>query len=518
MNLKKTLLLGVLLVASVVYLKFVAFPSAKRAAEGGKVFEELSVSELAAISFLRGSGGADGKVDSFDLEKGLGKGVMPRPVSSDSPKSQETTGDDNEATSVSGELREWGIRSLKGAPVDSPTLSGVISAIKDMRLGEEVEQGELEKDFSVYGLNQPALTLMVQRNSKERDSASPVEIAFGKKNEYLGQRYIKVSGRGGVYLVDEASFTAVNKSTTDLRDKTPIRFEDPDLREVEVVRDGSKIKLVQTTVGEWEVQSNKAYKASTASVGELLRTLKDLRVADYMDGATPDNANGLISPQHTITLHFREGVEPKKLEVKVSTLAKPAQKAGGEGETVTYFTYTNSPSILTTLATGLDKLPATFDGYREKKVFALASSEIGKLTVSGSDYVTVELSSDGVDWKVNGKEADPVFADEIVENLMDLKVDAFIYEGEGRSLGAPSRRFEVLRKGSATDKTILVLGDKVAEKGVEYWVGQIEGRAELFRIKDDDIRKVSPREETLLAATPTPLPSPTTPSSASMPK
>jgi hypothetical protein len=237
-----------------------------------------------------------------------------------------------------------------------------------------------------------------------------------------------------------------------------------------------------------------------------------------MDGATPDNANGLISPQHTITLHFREGVEPKKLEVKVSTLAKPAQKAGGEGETVTYFTYTNSPSILTTLATGLDKLPATFDGYREKKVFALASSEIGKLTVSGSDYVTVELSSDGVDWKINGKEADPVFADEIVENLMDLKVDAFIYEGEGRSLGAPSRRFEVLRKGSATDKTILVLGDKVAEKGVEYWVGQIEGRAELFRIKDDDIRKVSPREETLLAATPTPLPSPTTPSSASMPK
>ena len=515
MNLKKTLLLGVLLVASIVYLKIVAFPSARKAAEGGKVFQDLSVKDLTAISFIRGSGGADGKIDSFGLEKGLGRGVMPRPVSGDTQKKQEEPSDGDEAAPISSELQEWGISSLRGAPVDSATLSGVISALKDMRLGEEVEQSELEKDFAVYGLNQPVLTLSVQRTSKEREQTSPVEIAFGKKNEYLGQRYVKVSGRGGVYLVDEASFTAVNKSTTDLRDKTPVRFEDQDLREVEFARGGSTVKLVQTTVGEWEVQADKAYKASTVSVGELLRTLKDLRVADFMDGAAPDGTNGLESPHSTVTLLFREGVEPKKLEVKVSTLAKPAQKKGGEVETTTYFTYSNAPSVFTTLATGLDKLPSTFDGYREKKIFSIGASDVAKLTVSGSNYVTVELSSDGVDWKVNGKAADPVFADEVVENLMDLKVDEFIYEGQGRTLGTPSRRFEVLRKGSATDKTVLLLGEEVADKGSKYWIAQIEGRSELFRIKDDDVRKVSPREETLLAPTPTPLPSPTVPSLAS---
>lgn len=509
MNLKKTLLLGVLLVASIVYLKLVAFPSAKKAAEGGKVFQELSVKDLSGISFSRGSGGVDGKVDSFDLERGLGKGVMPRPVSDGAQKKQDKTTDESEAAPISNELREWGFRSLKGAPVDSAMLSGVISALKDLRLGEEVEQGELEKDFSVYGLSQPALTLSVKRGPEEKDTTSPVEIAFGKKNEYLGQRYVKVSGRGGVYLVDEASFTAVNKSVTDLRDKTPIRFEDPDLREIQVTSANSTIKLVQTTVGEWEVQADKSYKASTASVGELLRTLKDLRVADFMDGVAPGPNNGLDSPQYALTLQFRDGVEPKKLEVKVSTLSKSTPKSDGEPESTTYFTYTNAPSIFTTLATGLGKLPATFDGYREKRVFSLASSDVAKLTVSGSNYVTVELSSDGVDWKVNGKAADSVFADEVVENLMDLKVDAFIYEAEGRVLGATSRRFEVLRKGSATDKTVLLLGDKITEKGAEYWIGQIEGRSELFRIKDEDVRKISPREETLLAPPPTPLPSPT---------
>lgn len=512
MTIKKTFILGAILAASIVYLNTVYFPAEKKRLSVGKAFEELSAGSVEKIVVVKEAGAAGEPAESYELVKGAASDVMPHAATaatqnkttSDSAP-QDSLEEGGDTASKPSELKGWGFSSLKGATVDSTALSSLISTLGGLNLGDAIESSEVDKDLSVYGLLKPQLTVSVKQTGKD-----PIELAFGKKNDYLGQRYVKANAREGVYLVDDSTFITLNKGMVELREKTPVQFEDPDVRTVEFTTPDSKVLLTQRTVGEWLVKgaalagAEQEFKASTSEVGELLRSLKDLRVADYKDGEKESADNGLLSPVVTAQVGFREGVTPNSLLVKVGSVAGK----GGEDSGSTFFTFSGAPGVMTTLTNPFENKKLSMDALREKKLFFISSSDIAKLSVTGKDYPSVELSSDGIEWKVNGKMADPVFADDVVSNVFSLEADAYIYGGVTPDFSEPARRIEILKKGTSADKLVLLLvpGKREGEKSgaTDSWIGKLEGSSELFWVKDEAVRKASPREETLLMPTPTP--------------
>lgn len=516
MSFKKTLALGALLAASIVYLNQVYFPAEKKRLSAGKAFEELRAGSIENIVVSKAAGSAGEPAERYELVRGAAKDVMPSAASGNSkPVASDEGAEESEGpVSSASDLKGWGLSSIKGAAVDTTTLSTFISTLGGLNLGDAIESDALEKDLSVYGLDKPQLTVAVKLPNKEA-----VELSFGKRNDYLNQRYIKATGRDGVFLVDDSTFITLNKGMVELREKTPIQFQDPDVRSVEIVTPDITLTLSQKTVGEWLVKgrtldgSEREFKASTSEVGDLLRAIKDFRVADFKDGEVESEANGLKNPRVVANIGFREGVSPSSLSVRVGKVGGKSGDTSGEDSGTIFFTYSGAPGVMTTLADTLSSKKISIDSLREKKLFNLASSEVSKVSVTGKDYSPVELFTDGIDWKVNGKVADPVFADDVVANILSLEVDSYIYSGATPDFSTPSRRYEILKKGTASDTIVLLLveankGDGKSG-GAASWFGKIEGGTEVFSVKDDAVRKASPREETLLMATPTPSASPT---------
>jgi hypothetical protein len=183
MNIRKTLILGIVLLVATLYLTKVSEPNRRIASESGRPFSEVAFTDFSRIRIQPGEG-----VPSYTVFK--------------------RDRSDNKIEIGGVESADgWAIAELPGASIDVGGLNGVITTLRTLTLEGPLNDKKLSRDFSVYGLDKPRLTVLVESPSHEK-----TEVSFGKKSEYLQQRYVMVSGRSGVYLVDEGAFAALRSS------------------------------------------------------------------------------------------------------------------------------------------------------------------------------------------------------------------------------------------------------------------------------------------------------------------
>jgi len=293
MNLRKTLILAAVLAAAAVYLKQVSLPGRERQRTERMAFSRLASDSIESIEVANGA--EDSK--PYTLEQ---RGAM-----------------SNAQAKAPG--MAWDLRGVPGAVLDQTQIVGLLSGLGELEVEGPLDERETGYDVSVFGLDKPALTLTVNEKGNER-----AEVAFGKKNEYLSKRYVKISGKKGIFLADEERFAAVNKSVFDIRSKTPCSFVVSDLRSLVIATKAGRVKLVQDIVGSWKIVEPTQLPASTEAVETLLNTLKGLNVAQFIDqGSARHGEFGLDSPEVTMSLSFREGIEPRDITYKVSQESSP---------------------------------------------------------------------------------------------------------------------------------------------------------------------------------------------------
>lgn len=511
MNLKKTVFLGVILLASIIYLFRVAMPAREREAKKDMAFVSLEVGEIEKIEFARRPVDASA-AEAFTIvsntpAQNVAMAKEATPAGSLDQNGESDIPSDPENVTGPSSLKGWEIASLKGAPLDTTVVSAMVTNLRGLKLGVPIEESALEKDFKVYGLDKPILTLVIRPRSGDF-----TELAFGKKNEYLGLRYVKVSGRPGVFLVDDAAFTTLNKSSVDVREKAPIKFADTDVRELSIQSAKGAVKVSQVAAGEWKILEPSQFEASTEAVGDLLRSIKDLRASEFLDGQQGSLAQfGLEKPTVSVSLSFREGISPNPMVVKVGQVSDPKDPAT---KTV-HFTYSGAPSVLRTLSDPFAALEVDKDTLRDRRVFKFGTSDIARLQVSGDQVSTLELVSEGIEWKVNGKEGDAVFVEEVLDNLTALKVAEFSSAVADVGFDKPHLTFTITKKGDSKEVVVLTVGKQAQRPDGAAFYARVGESGEILLLKESVLRQVTPRFETLLAATPTPAPAATVDGAAS---
>jgi hypothetical protein len=462
MNFKKTLILAAVLVVAVVYLTKVSEP--RRQAELAKA-KLLSSLEIASI----------GSLD-----------VSPK----DSPSYTVAKG----AVTPKGSF-EWTLSDLPTAKLDLPRVEGIVTTLKDLTFDGPISESELGNDFSIFGLDKPFLTLVVHRTDGKAQ-----EVAFGKKNDFLMKRYAKVSGFGGLYMVDESRCSSLNQSRSEVRAKQPVSFDKADVREVVLESSLGKVTITQPAVGEWKVLDPEPRDGSTQDIERLFVDVQSLSADEFIDGGEARPADfGLAQPTVTMAIKLRDGLK----ESFVRVLVGEAPSAKG-----TFFTYDGAPSVFKVAPEKVIPLKKAAIDLRERKLLKMEGKDIERVVSSGSADAAVDIQSAAMDWTVNGKMSDPIFVEQLFHDISALSAVDFPKAVPADAFSHPFLTLTITkRKGVGGETVVLTVGKEVAGPGGPARYVRVGESGEVALIRDVEAKRIVPHEGALVKRM-TPIPAP----------
>jgi hypothetical protein len=451
MNFKKTLLMAGVLVAAVLYLTKVSEPRRRAELDKDKLFASIEATQFSRLSETPKEG------SSFSVVPSSGPG---------------------EPT--------WTLADLPAAKVDDSAIDGVISVLKGLAFEGPISEQESGSDLSVFGLDKPALTVTLQL----KDGAQK-EVMFGKKSEYLSKRYVKLGGAQGLYLVDEAGFQSLNKTRSDIRSKNPIKFNTADVREVTLESSLGRIAITQPAVGEWKVVDSQPRAGSKQDIEMLLNDLRSLNVEEFIDGGETRLAEfGLDKPTVTMTVKLRDGLKESLIRVLVGEA--PNSKG-------TFFTYDGAPSVFKVPAEKAIPLRKGIIDLRERRLLNLESKDIEKVLSSGTAETPVEIQSAAMDWTVNGKISDPVFVEELLNNIAKISAIDFPKVVPSDAFTEPFLTLTITKKKAlGGEAVVLSIGKETLTPQGQVRYARVGDSGEVALIRDVEAKRIIPHEGALI--------------------
>jgi hypothetical protein len=470
MNLKKTSLLALVLAVAVIYLTRVSLPSREQQIARDAVLGGQKVSELSRIKIVRRDY-AGGPEATYTLVEAA-------------PQSQQAAG-------------SWYVDGLSTVALDKAALDGFLKGFEALKVGEPIADSSLAKDFSMYGLDSPALTVVAESSKKELPR---IEFSFGKKNEYLGQRYVKISGRSGVFLAEEAGFSAVNKSLADIRDKNPIGINDAEVESLIVASANGTVTVKRDGKDSWRITDPYDRPATPLAVKTLLDSLRSLRATEFIDDTSKSGRYGVEAPKVSVKVFFGQDKIPNHREVKIGMSAVDGQMAA-------YFTFNNAPSIFKSSSADLAPFILTADSFREKKVLGISMDEVQSVRASGAAVPPLEIQATEREWTVNGMKSDPVFVEQYLTDLSSLEAAEFTLKSADGAFDKPFLTLVIAKKGEQKEEVTLTVGDEVVTRSGTRRFVRVGSDGEPVLITDIDAKRIVPHEEALIeVSSPTPTP------------
>lgn len=479
MNLKRLVCLAIFLLLALGYIFYIEKPRQKSISDSGKLFNAVPRQSINSIEISGGKG-------AYVLVNSKAEAA----AEGDKPIDDSTIGD-------------WGFSDLPNADLDLAALNSLLTSVVEFDCPDKLEAKDLDPDLSVYGLAKPETKLVLKSGDKTQT------LEFGNRNEYVRRRYARLNGEQ-ICLGGEGLFNILGKSRSDYRSRNPIKFQDSEVSEIDVVlKSGGSFSVKNGDPGKWKLAKPIEASCSNEVVSNLTRQLRGVAISDFMDSANPSESSfNLAAPEALFTVSFKDS-KREPLKIRASSVAGGKDGSKNASEVGAYFTLSGRAGILKTSQDLVSFGRIKIDKLREKKLFNFALDDaVGVRSESargGSQALALESGA----WKVNGKEADLIFVREYLRTLADTTAVGFPTKSADFGFNNPSARISVLqtRAGSASSRE-LVVGSKTDYEGKPGYFAAVDGQSEPFIISEQSFKKLVPKEEVLLkTAEPTPQPS-----------
>ncbi|MCO6429290.1 MAG: DUF4340 domain-containing protein [Deltaproteobacteria bacterium] len=471
MSLKKTLVLAAVLAAAVIYIWRVEIPRTRENEQKGVVFRNIDRDEIKSLGITTSG-------ESFELVNSA-----PRKTEPDAA---------GEVDEFSAEVfKSWQLGAVPGSTLDPAVVSSLVSGILKLKLDEPLPKDEVEQDLSAYGLKSPELSI------KLRTLDNSYELLFGKLNSYFNQRYFKLGDSEAVYLVPEFLYSAANKKAEDFRDRTPIEFIDSDVEKISIRSKQGEITIQPGEPGEWRITHPIESAASGQAIAGITRTLRNLRAEGFVNDLTELKKYGLEDPEISVEIHFKETAARQPISLAISSVADSADKS----QETSYAYIKGLPSIYELSidpSKGLVKTPAEI---REKSLLKFALDSVARVEIEKRDTAKISLVRDGETWTVNQKPGDKAFINQLLTDLSRLEAKDFPADSPSAGLDKPHLKISLHFSGADTQDLTLVVGNAVQKDG-SLRFASISKVPYLIAISEEDVKKISPREEVLVPVPP----------------
>lgn len=457
MNLKKTLFLAIVLTLAFIYILKVEMPAEEAEQVKDFAFKNLSGKEIDDITISR-------KGNSWKLHN-------------------------LDAHNLSAiENGRWEVDGIRGSDLDAGALNSIISALKDLKLENQLPKEDLDSDLSVYGLDKPEIKIKLNYHG------TSTEISLGKMNDYISRRYLRLSGNQNIYLVNDTLYTAANKELSELRDKTPLNFFDKDLKSISIKFQGSKeIRLKQAEDRTWQLEEPVSAPASGSAVSEFNTSLRNLRAKEFIDDGSKIADYNLDKNELVIRLEAADDKLKNRDLIFSKGNKTPPDKDKGPAED--YYMFVQGGATIYKLEADPFKLfLKSSDDFRNKNVFQFSTDKVTEAEVLKPEKILLKRENN--QWKVNGKEGDKVFIDQWLNNLSDLKAVGF--PEKTTDLGFENPQFKLSIKAGDLKRELLVGKSYTEHPGAVLYFAATEDLSNPFTISEDTLKIIALKEEALL--------------------
>ena len=360
---------------------------------------------------------ADANEQVFDLEADAVVELEIRAESGDVTRIERTAGS-----------RSWEMRSPVQAAADDNRATAIASALEALEIQRVVE--EEPADLEPFGLDDPVVDIGFRTDG---DTALR-RLRIGDTTPTGGDRYASSGDDPRVFLIAGFRESTFNRTTFDLRDRSILEFEGPDVDGLVIAGTAGTLRFRKADnawrmVEPWDVRAD--FGVVEGLVGRLGSTeMRSIAIdADQAEDADLDSF-GLTDARVTATLEMGS--------------ASAVLHVGAEAEGAAVFARDASRDLVFTidgaLATDLER---GAEAYRQKDVFSFRPFNATRLSIARDDLTTVLEKTEGEEgeaWRrvePEPADVDRGAVDDVLTKLSGLRAASFTDTKEETGLDAP---------------------------------------------------------------------------------
>ncbi|MFH1740805.1 MAG: DUF4340 domain-containing protein [bacterium] len=377
----------------------------------------------------------------------------------------------------------WVLTSPLKADGDKPSWDSISRTLADAKKDRTIESAT--DSFALYGLDQPEMRVTIA----DVGGASPETIRFGKQTALGSTMYAMVDGASEeVFTVNNSVKTAADKSLFDLRDKTILAVETPDVQRVDVTIGGSSYQ-VQRSGDAWRVTNPYLARADKSKVEGAINKIRNGKIKSFVDEKPDDLAEyGLIEPATRIVFWVGDAGAESQWSSKALLLG-----ATSDISEQSYAKREGQETVFSVESSILSDVPESPEDLRMRKVTDVRSWDVDHFTLARAGEIVFEASKDGVNWMLVQPEEGEVEYSAISDTLRaiaDLEIHDFVTDTTDEvalGIDKPEIVFSL-----TTDKGIeeIALSAPQERNALEVCYGVREDPRELYAILIDDASAV----------------------------
>ena len=310
------------------------------------------------------------------------------------------------------------VKPIQGE-ADRTAVDSMADAIAGLQITGTIN--ETPADLAPFGLQNPAVNVIITT----KDHRVLPAIMVGKDTPVGNSSYIKSEQKPGILLVANSFPSQVEKSVDDLRPRSLIGFKPDEIREV-VLDANNGVPLELSKKGDqWTIAKPKPYAADNSAVQQLLESVTNARVVDFIDDNPSDLSKyGLANPSFKLTLY---GGKSNAQQSLLFGFKQPQPDKGGlyarRGEG-------NDQPVITVDSYVLNGINKNFDDLRGKTVLGFDRTKVDHVMIVSPKFDETLARADGSKWKIvsNDKRAsaEALVADSLLDQLHDLKATRIV--------------------------------------------------------------------------------------------
>ena len=365
--------------------------------------------------------------------------------------------------------QSWAMRSPVEGAADDNRATAIAGALESLEIVRVVEAEPA--DLEPFGLADPVVDVGFRTDG---DTALR-HLLIGDTTPTGGDRYALSDDDPRVFLIASFRESTLNRTTFDLRDRSILEFEGPDVDGLVVAGAGGTTRFRKADnawrmVEPWDVRAD--FGLVEGLVGRLGSTeMRSIEIdANAAEGADLD-AFGLADARITATVGLGSASAVLHVGARTPDAAVFARDASRE------LVFTIDSSLATDLERGAD-------AYRQKDLFSFRPFNATRLSISRGDVTTVLEKTDGEDgdaWRRVAPEpadVDRSAVDDLLTKLSGLRAASFTDTRAETGLEAPLAT--VVVEYAEEEERILIGragGDTYGAHGDEPGAAVLETRA-----------------------------------------
>jgi len=314
----------------------------------------------------------------------------------------------------------WLITKPLGASADQTTADNLARAIAQCEITKTVE--EKADNLAPFGLDKPQVTVTV--TDTKGNTLPGLEV--GKVTPVGFSAYLKYTDKPEIMLTSSAFPSGMNKTVDQMRDRELMSFKMDDVEKLLITHDDGTQIEIDRDGDKWKIVKPASYQADPTLVRQILTTLGDSKVADFITDAPTNAAQyGLEKPHLVATVYLSKGGTQESLLFGFKQ--KETGKDGiyvrrGERAPI----YTVAPWVMS----GVDK---SLLSLRDKTVLTFDSSKVETIAIKSGDKPQFTLQrAPGDKWNViaDGKTspADIAIVERVMDQIGDLKGNSIVMD------------------------------------------------------------------------------------------